>query len=113
MHKNITTLDEFISTACLIDDTLFEARQKLRKDSNPSTSAPCPAQDRSGDFVSRRVQEQCQKAGECTKCGDKLHKWEECKNGWLLKSSECPKPESGKAAKVEELSPVLTVLGKV
>ncbi|CEL62124.1 hypothetical protein RSOLAG1IB_10226 [Rhizoctonia solani AG-1 IB] len=26
LHKNITTLDEFISTACLIDDTLYEAR---------------------------------------------------------------------------------------
>ncbi|CCO34419.1 hypothetical protein BN14_08517 [Rhizoctonia solani AG-1 IB] len=26
LHKNITTLDEFISTACLIDDMLFEAR---------------------------------------------------------------------------------------
>ncbi|CCO34025.1 Retrotransposable element Tf2 155 kDa protein type 2 [Rhizoctonia solani AG-1 IB] len=66
LHKNITTLDEFISTACLIDDTPFEARQELRKDSNPSTSAPCPAQGRSGDFVSRRVQEQRRKAGECT-----------------------------------------------
>jgi hypothetical protein len=57
LHKNITTLDKFISTACLIDDTLFEARQELRKDSNPSTSAPRPAQGRSGDFVSRSVQE--------------------------------------------------------
>ncbi|CCO31698.1 Retrotransposon-derived protein PEG10 AltName: Full=Embryonal carcinoma differentiation-regulated protein [Rhizoctonia solani AG-1 IB] len=27
LHKNITTLDEYISTACLIDDTLFEARR--------------------------------------------------------------------------------------
>jgi hypothetical protein len=25
LHKNITTLDKFISTACLIDDMLFEA----------------------------------------------------------------------------------------
>ncbi|CCO37888.1 Transposon Ty3-I Gag-Pol polyprotein AltName: Full=Gag3-Pol3 [Rhizoctonia solani AG-1 IB] len=66
LHKNITTLDEFISTACLIDDMLFEARQELRKDSNPSTSAPRPAQGRSGDFVSRSVQEQRRKAGECT-----------------------------------------------
>ncbi|CCO34399.1 hypothetical protein BN14_08497 [Rhizoctonia solani AG-1 IB] len=35
LHKNITTLDEFISTACLIDDTLFEARQELRKIPTP------------------------------------------------------------------------------
>ncbi|CCO34380.1 Retrotransposon-derived protein PEG10 AltName: Full=Embryonal carcinoma differentiation regulated protein [Rhizoctonia solani AG-1 IB] len=113
LHKNITTLDEFISTACLIDDTLFEAHQELRKDSNPSTSAPRPAQGRSGNFVSRSVQEQHRKVGECTKCGEKSHKWEECKNGWCLKSSERSKPESGKAAEVEELSPVPTVLGKV
>ncbi|CCO31291.1 Retrotransposon-derived protein PEG10 AltName: Full=Embryonal carcinoma differentiation regulated protein [Rhizoctonia solani AG-1 IB] len=110
LHKNITTLDQFISTACLIDDTLFEACQELRKDSNPPTSAPRPAQERSGDFVSRSVQEQRRKAGECTKCGEKSH---ECKNGWRLKSSERPKPESGKAAEVEELSPVPTVSGKV
>ncbi|CCO35654.1 hypothetical protein BN14_09772 [Rhizoctonia solani AG-1 IB] len=113
LHKNITTVDEFISTACLIDDTLFEARQELRKDSNPSALAPHPAQGRSGNFVSRSVQEQCWKAGECTKCGVKLHKWEECKNRWHLKSSEGPKPESGKATEVEEISPVPTVLGKV
>jgi hypothetical protein len=37
LHKNFITLDKFISTACLIDDTLFEARHKLRKGSNPST----------------------------------------------------------------------------
>ncbi|CCO33514.1 hypothetical protein BN14_07596 [Rhizoctonia solani AG-1 IB] len=113
LHKNITTLDKFISTACLIDNTLFEARQELRKDSNLSISAPRPAQGRSGDFVSRSIQERRQKAGECTKCGDNSHKWEECKNGWCLKSSEHSKPESGKAAEVEELSPVPTVLGKV
>ncbi|CCO33351.1 Retrotransposon-like protein 1 AltName: Full=Paternally expressed gene 11 protein homolog [Rhizoctonia solani AG-1 IB] len=113
LHKNITTLDKFISTACLIDDTLFEARQELRKDSNPSASAPCPAQGRSGNFVSRSIQEQRRKAGECTECRDKLHKWEECKNGQCLKSSEHSKPESGKAEEVEELSPAPTVSGKV
>ncbi|GAB1526615.1 hypothetical protein RhiTH_009784 [Rhizoctonia solani] len=40
LHKNITALDKFISTACLIDDTLFEACKELRKDSNSSTSSP-------------------------------------------------------------------------
>jgi hypothetical protein len=34
-------------------------------------------------------------------------------NGWCLKSSERSKPELGKAAEVEELSPVPTVLRKV
>ncbi|CCO30468.1 hypothetical protein RSOLAG1IB_11630 [Rhizoctonia solani AG-1 IB] len=113
LHKSITTLDKFISTACLIDDILFEARQELREDANPSTSAPCPAQGGSGNFVSRNVQEQRWKAGECTKHGVKLHKLEECKNGWCLKPSERSKPESGKAAEVEELSSVPTLLGKV
>jgi hypothetical protein len=113
LHKNITTLDKFISTACLIEDMLFEAHRELRKNSNTSSSAPRPAQGRSGNFVSRSVLEQRQKAGECTKCRDKSHKWEECKNGWRLKSSEHSKPESGKAAEVEELSPFPTVLGKV
>ncbi|CCO37184.1 hypothetical protein BN14_11338 [Rhizoctonia solani AG-1 IB] len=94
LHKNITT---------------FEAHQELRKDSKPSASAPCPAQGISGDFVSRSMQEQHQKAGECTKCREKSHKWEECKNGWCLKSSEHPKPESGNAAEVEDLYPVPTV----
>jgi hypothetical protein len=44
LHKNITALDEFISMAYLIDDTLFEAPQELRNDSKLLTSAPCPAQ---------------------------------------------------------------------
>jgi hypothetical protein len=35
LHKIITTLDEFISKACLIDDMLFEAHQELRKTPTP------------------------------------------------------------------------------
>ncbi|QRW16914.1 Retrotransposable element Tf2 protein [Rhizoctonia solani] len=54
LHKNITALDRFISTACLIDDTLFEARKELRKDSNSSTSSlQRPAQGCSSNFVSK------------------------------------------------------------
>ncbi|KAF8747241.1 Retrotransposon gag protein [Rhizoctonia solani] len=113
LHKNITMLDEFISTACLIDDTLFEARKELRKDSNSSTSSPQrPAQGRSSDFVSKKIQETRRSAGECSKCGEKSHKWEDCKNGWRLKTIERSKPESGKAAEVEELE-LLPQAGKV
>ncbi|QRW25148.1 Retrotransposon-derived protein PEG10 [Rhizoctonia solani] len=113
LHKNITALDGFISTACLIDDTLFEARKELRKDSNSSTSSPQrPAQGRSSNFVSKKVQEARRNAGECSKCGEKSHKWEDCKNGWRLKTIERSKPESGKAAEVEELES-LPQAGKV
>ncbi|KAF8749893.1 hypothetical protein RHS01_09763 [Rhizoctonia solani] len=113
LHKNITALDKFISTACLIDDTLFEARKELRKDSNSSTSSPQrPAQGRSSDFVSKKIQEARRNAGECSKCGEKSHKWEDCKNGWRLKTIERSKPESGKAAEVEELES-LPQAGKV
>ncbi|QRW21857.1 Retrotransposable element Tf2 protein [Rhizoctonia solani] len=104
LHKNITELDEFISTACLIDHTLFEACKELRNDSNSSTSSPQrPAQGHSSTFVSKKVQEARRNAGECSKCGEKSHKWEDCKNGWHLKTIERSKPDSGKAAEVEEL----------
>ncbi|QRW21919.1 Retrotransposon-derived protein PEG10 [Rhizoctonia solani] len=113
LHKNITELDKFISTACLIDDTLFEARKELRKDSNSSTSSPQrPAQGHSSNFVSKKIQEARINAGECSKCGEKSHKWEDCKNGWRLKTIERSKPESGKAAEVEELES-LPQAGKV
>ncbi|GAB1518465.1 hypothetical protein RhiTH_001524 [Rhizoctonia solani] len=113
LHKNITALDKFISTACLIDDTLFETRKELRKDSNSSTSSlQHPAQGCSSNFVSKKVQEARRNAGECSKCGEKSHKWEDCKNGWHLKTIERSKPESGKAAEVEELE-LLPQAGKV
>ncbi|GAB1525961.1 hypothetical protein RhiTH_009127 [Rhizoctonia solani] len=87
LHKNITALDKFISTTCLIDDTLFKVRKELRKDSNSSTSSPQrPAQGRSSNFVSKKIQEARRNAGECSKCGEKSHKWEDCKNGWRLKT---------------------------
>ncbi|KAF8694649.1 Retrotransposon gag protein, partial [Rhizoctonia solani] len=101
LHKNITALDKFISTACLIDDTLFEACKELRKDSNSSTSSPqCLAQGCSSNFVSKKIQEARRNTGECSKCGERSHKWEHCKNGWHLKTIEHSKPESGKAADV-------------
>ncbi|QRW20001.1 Retrotransposon-derived protein PEG10 [Rhizoctonia solani] len=110
---NITALDKFISTACLIDDTLFEACKELRKDSNSSTSSPQrPAQGHSSNFVSKKVQEARRNAGECSKYGEKSHKWEDCKNGWCLRTIELSKPESAKAAEVEELE-VLPQAGKV
>ncbi|QRW17985.1 Retrotransposon-derived protein PEG10 [Rhizoctonia solani] len=113
LHKNITALDKFISTTCLIDDMLFEACNELRKDSNSSSSSPqCPAQGCSSNFISKKTQEARRNAGECSKCGEKSHKWQDCKNGWQLQTIECSKPESGKAAEVEELE-LLPQAGKV
>jgi hypothetical protein len=48
-----------------------------------------------------------------TKCGDKLNKLEEYKNGCCLRSSDHSKPESDKAAEVEELLTVPTMLVRV
>ncbi|QRW24114.1 Retrotransposon-derived protein PEG10 [Rhizoctonia solani] len=95
LHKNITTLDEFISTA--------------------STAAPAHHSTQlrgAHSFVSKKIQEARRNAGECSKCGEKSHKWEDCKNGWRLKTIERSKPESGKAAEVEELE-LLPQAGKV
>ncbi|KAJ1302393.1 hypothetical protein OPQ81_002711 [Rhizoctonia solani] len=81
LYQNITTLDALISTACLIDDTVFEAKRETQGSSSFSPSSNKSPGNKSGDFVSRKIQEARRKARECTKCGDKSHKWEDCKNG--------------------------------
>ncbi|QRW20509.1 Retrotransposon-derived protein PEG10 [Rhizoctonia solani] len=112
-QKNITALDKLIYTACLVDDTLFEARKEPRKDSNSSNSSPQrPAHGRLSDYVSKKVQEARRNAGECSKCGEKSHKWEDCKNAWCPKTIERYKPESGKAVEMEGLES-LPQAGKV
>ncbi|KAJ1306586.1 hypothetical protein OPQ81_007586 [Rhizoctonia solani] len=103
LYQNINTLDALISTTCLIDDTLFEAKRETQGSSSSSPSFNKSPGNKSGDFVSRKIQEARRKAGECTKCGDKSHKWEDCKNGWHLEASEQPQSESAKLAEVEEL----------
>ncbi|KAJ1299365.1 hypothetical protein OPQ81_003761 [Rhizoctonia solani] len=103
LYQNITTLDALISTACLIDDTLFEAKRETQGSSSSSPSSNKSPGNKSGNFVSRKIQEARRKAGQCTKCGDKSHKWKDCKNGWHLKASERSQSESAKLAQVEEL----------
>ncbi|KAJ1303141.1 hypothetical protein OPQ81_011342 [Rhizoctonia solani] len=103
LYQFITTLDALISTASLIDDTLFETKRGIQGSSSSSSSLNKTLGNKSGDFVSRKIQEARRKAEECTKCGDKSHKWEDSKNGWCLKASEPSQSESAKLAKVEEL----------
>ncbi|GAB1521007.1 hypothetical protein RhiTH_004097 [Rhizoctonia solani] len=99
--------------ASFLDDTLFEARKEPRKDSNSSNSSPQrPAHGRLSDYVSKKVQEARRNAGECSKCGEKSHKWEDCKNAWCPKTIEHSKPESGKAVEMEGLES-LPQAGKV
>jgi hypothetical protein len=65
MGRNISTLDELISMACLIDNTLFEAH---RESQGPSPSAPMTQRGSGthrGDFVIWEIQEKCRKAGKC------------------------------------------------
>jgi hypothetical protein len=96
MGRNISTLDELISTACLIDNTLFEAR---RESQGPSPSTPTTQRSsgtRSSDFVTKEIQEKCRKAGKCVKCGGNNHKFEDCRSGWKLQPGEKIQPETGK-----------------
>jgi hypothetical protein len=96
MGRNISTFDELISTACLIDNTLFEAR---RESQGPSPSAPTTQRSpttHNGDFVTREIQEKHRKAGKCVKCGGNNHKFEDCCSGWKLQPREKTKTETGK-----------------
>ncbi|KAJ1299434.1 hypothetical protein OPQ81_000711 [Rhizoctonia solani] len=102
LYQNITTLDALISTARLVDDTLFEAQRETHGSSSSASSNKTPG-NKSGDFVSGKSQVARRNAGECSKCVDKSCKWKDCKNGWHLKASEQSPSESAKLAEVEEL----------
>jgi hypothetical protein len=98
MGRNISTLDELISMACLIDNTLFEA---CRESQGPSPSASTMQRSStlcSGDFVTREIQEKCRKAGKCVKCGGNNHQFEYCHSGWKLHPGEKIQPETGKVS---------------
>jgi hypothetical protein len=96
MGRNISTLDELIPSACLIDNTLFEAR---RESQGPSPSAPTAQRSpttHTGDFVTREIQEKRRKDGNCVKCGGINHKFEDCRSGWKLQPGEKTQTETGK-----------------
>jgi hypothetical protein len=96
MGRNISTLDELISTACLIDNSLFEA---CRESQGPSPNTPTTQRGsgtRSCDFVTWEIQEKCKKVGKCIKCGGNYHKFEDCCSGWKLQPGEKIQPETGK-----------------
>jgi hypothetical protein len=96
MGRNISTLDELISTACLIDNTLFEACRESQGPSPTATMTQRGSGTRSGDFMTREIQEKCRKAGKCVKCGGNNHKFEDCRSGWKLQPGEKIQPETGK-----------------
>jgi hypothetical protein len=96
MGRNIPTLDELISTACLIDNTLFEAHRESQAPSTSTSTAQRSSGPRSGDFVTQEIQEKCRKAGKCVKCGGNNHKFEDCRSGWKLQPGEKNQPETGK-----------------
>ncbi|QRW06297.1 Retrotransposon-derived protein PEG10 [Ceratobasidium sp. AG-Ba] len=63
--STITSLDELINTASLIDNTLFEARKKAQATlRSPSSSSNKPATGISAGFVTVEIRENCRKAGE-------------------------------------------------
>jgi hypothetical protein len=96
MGRNISTLDELISTACLIDDTLFEAHRESQGPPPSASTTQRGSGTRSGDFVTREIQEKRRKAGKCVKCGGNNHKFEDCHSGWKLQPGEKIQPETGK-----------------
>ncbi|KAB5587404.1 Retrotransposon-derived protein PEG10 [Ceratobasidium theobromae] len=61
----ICTLDDLITTACLIDDALFMARKEHQQHTaNTPSSSNQPAQGKSAGFVTRDIQDKQRKAVE-------------------------------------------------
>jgi hypothetical protein len=79
--RNISTLDELISTACLIDNTFFEAHRESQGPPPSASTTQRGSGTRSGDFVTWEIQEKRRKAGKCVKCGGNNHKFEDCRSG--------------------------------
>jgi hypothetical protein len=88
MGRNISTLDELISTACLIDNTLFEACREFQGPSPNTSTTQRGSGTHGSDFVTWEIQEKLRKAGKCVKCGGNNHKFEDCLSGWKLQPGE-------------------------
>ncbi|QRV99684.1 Retrotransposon-derived protein PEG10 [Ceratobasidium sp. AG-Ba] len=102
--RTITSLDELINVASLIDNTLFEARKEAQTTSQKcSSSANKPTTGKSAGFVTVEIREKRRKAGQCPKCGDASHKFEQCTNGWKLKPDEVTKSIPGKVGSLIDL----------
>ncbi|QRV92841.1 Retrotransposon-derived protein PEG10 [Ceratobasidium sp. AG-Ba] len=100
----ISSLDELINVASLIDNTLFEARKEAQTTSqNSPSSSSKPATGKSAGFVTVEIREKRRKAGQCPKCGDASHKFEQCTNGWKLKPDERSKSIPGKIGSLIDL----------
>jgi hypothetical protein len=96
MGRNISTLDELISTACLIDNTLFEARRESQGPSPSTSTMQRGSGTCSSNIRTQEIQEKPRKAGKCVKCGGNNHKFEDCHSGWKLPPGEKIQPETGK-----------------
>ncbi|QRV97849.1 Retrotransposon-derived protein PEG10 [Ceratobasidium sp. AG-Ba] len=102
--RTITSLDKLINIALLIDNTLFEARKEAQTTSpNSSSSSSKPGTGKSASFVTVEIREKHRKAGQCPKCGEASHKFEQCTNGWRLKPDEHLKPIPGKVGSLIDL----------
>ncbi|QRV87181.1 Retrotransposon-derived protein PEG10 [Ceratobasidium sp. AG-Ba] len=102
--RTITSLDELINVASLIDNTLFEARKEAQATSqNSSSSANKPTTGKSAGFVTVEIREKRRKAGQCPKCGDASHKFEQCTNGWRLKQDKRTKSIPGEVGSLIDL----------
>ncbi|QRV88668.1 Retrotransposon-derived protein PEG10 [Ceratobasidium sp. AG-Ba] len=101
----ISSLDELINVASLIDNTLFEVRKEAQTMSqNSPSSSSKPATRKSAGFVTVDIREKRRKAGQCPKCGDASHKFEQCTNGWKLKPDEHSKSIPGKIGSLIDLT---------
>jgi hypothetical protein len=96
MVRNISTLDELISTACLINNTLFEAHRESQGPSPSVSTMQRGSGTRSSDLVTQKIQEKRRKAGKCIRCGGNNHKFEDYCSGWKLQPGEKIPPETGK-----------------
>ncbi|KAG9125275.1 hypothetical protein FRC07_008277 [Ceratobasidium sp. 392] len=103
--RDIRTLDELITTTSLNDNTLYEARQESQgatsfaRGSNASNNNNKSRTGRSSSFVPPKVRQKRRKAGHRPRCGNPAHKFEQCKNGWILKlSDQARQAASGKVA---------------
>lgn len=102
--RNMHTLEELITTASLIDKTLFEARKETQgTTSNTTASTSEPLDGKSGGFLTLEIREKRRKAGQCPKRGDSGHVFKKCTRGWTLNAAERPKSTTGKAANLIDL----------
>ncbi|QRV97857.1 Retrotransposon-derived protein PEG10 [Ceratobasidium sp. AG-Ba] len=103
--RTITSLDELVNVTMLIDNMLFKARKEAQTMLlNSSSSANKPTTGKLAGFVTVEIREKRRKAGQCPKCGEASHKFEQCTNGWRLKPDERTKSIRSEAGSLIDLA---------